>query len=176
METGNSKLEGRETRALIGLGSNLGDRLGRLRGAVDALAAEPGIALLAASTVLESPPMGPVEQGPFYNAAALIATGLDPRALLDCLLRIERDAGRVREVRWGPRTLDLDLLWMEGVEVDEDGLVVPHPGLAERPFVLRPVAELLPELVLPDGRTARQAVEELGDDGCIPVPGAKLLG
>jgi 2-amino-4-hydroxy-6-hydroxymethyldihydropteridine diphosphokinase len=118
--------------------------------------------------------MGPVDQDDFLNAAVAFETTLSPRALLALALSIEADHGRVRERRWGPRTLDLDILWLDGIVVAEPGLTVPHPGLSERAFVLRPVADLMPELVLPDGRTAAQAAEELVDDACVYVPGADL--
>ncbi|NUQ00407.1 MAG: 2-amino-4-hydroxy-6-hydroxymethyldihydropteridine diphosphokinase [Armatimonadetes bacterium] len=163
-------------RGVIGLGSNLGDRLAYLRGAVSRLQAEPGLRLVATSGVYESPPMGPIAQADFLNAAVLIETTIAPRELLARCLAIEAEHGRVREVRWGPRTLDLDLLWVEGVTVEEPGLTLPHPGLAERAFVLRPLAELLPDLVLGDGRNARQAAEELHDDACVRLSGAHLGG
>lgn len=162
-------------RCVIGLGSNLGDRLGTLQSAVGRLRREPGVEVMAVSGVYESPPMGPVEQAHFLNAAVLIDTDLAPRELLERCLAIEAEHGRIRAVRWGPRTLDLDLLWMESVAIDEPGLTLPHPGLAERAFVLRPVVELLPELVLSDGRTVRRAAEELNDDACVRLPGAHLV-
>ena len=158
---------------IVGLGSNLGDRLGHLQAGVDGLAAG-GVTIEGCSRIYESPPMGPVEQGPFLNAAIVGETDLTPRQLLALALAVEAGQGRVREVHWGPRTLDLDLLWYASETVDEPGLTVPHPGLAERAFVLRPVADLRPGLVLPDGRTAAQAVEALNDDGCVPISGAEL--
>lgn len=161
-------------RCLVGLGSNLGDRLAHLRAAVAALRDRPDIRAVRASAVYQSPAMGPVPQGDYLNAAVALETVLDPASLLAVALSIERRRGRVREVRWGPRTLDIDLLWMDGVTAAGDGLTLPHPGLAERPFVLRPVAELMPELRLPDGRLVAAAVEELSADDCVPVPGADL--
>lgn len=160
-------------RALVGLGSNLGDRLASLRSAAGALRATAGIEPLAASSVWLSPPMGPVAQGEFLNAVVLIETELTPRALLARLLEIEAAHGRERRARWGPRTVDLDLLWLSGVTIDEPGLTVPHPGLATRAFVLRPAAELAPDLTLPDGRTLAAAAEE-SDDACVRVAGADL--
>ncbi|MCC7493741.1 MAG: 2-amino-4-hydroxy-6-hydroxymethyldihydropteridine diphosphokinase [Fimbriimonadaceae bacterium] len=168
---------GATTRAaLIGLGSNLGDRLAYLQQAARALATWPQVGWRGGSSIYESPPLGPVEQGPFLNAAALIETALAPAELLAVLLAIEQRLGRVRLQRWGPRTIDLDLLWLDGVTVAEPDLQVPHPGLAERAFVLLPVAELRPGLRLSDGRTARQAAEEMADDACLRVPGATLDG
>jgi len=110
-------------RAVVGLGSNLGARDGALRGAVDALAATPGVEVVDRSPTYETAPVGgPPGQGPFLNGAVLLRTRLGPRPLLDRLLAIERGLGRRRRERWGPRVIDLDLLWMEGVAVDEPGL------------------------------------------------------
>ncbi len=161
-------------RAALGLGSNLGDRLACLQGAVAALRETPRTRVVAWSSVYESPPMGPVAQGPYLNAAVLIETALTARKLLDLALDIERRFGRVREIRWGPRTLDLDLLWIEDETIDEPGLVVPHPGLGERAFVLLPLAEVYPALRLPDGRSLDRALEECGDHGCVRLPGDQL--
>jgi len=159
----------------LGLGSNLGDRAAHLRAAVAALRAG-GVRIDGLSRIYESPPMGPIEQGPFLNAAVRGETDLSPHELLQLALAVEAAAGRVREVRWGPRTLDVDVLWYSGVQLDEPGLTVPHPGLAERAFVLRPLADLSPALVLPDGRTVAEALEALDDDECLPVPGQDLDG
>jgi 2-amino-4-hydroxy-6-hydroxymethyldihydropteridine diphosphokinase len=159
----------------LGLGSNLGDRAAHLRAAVAALRAG-GVRIDGLSRIYESPPMGPIEQGPFLNAAVRGETDLSPHELLQLALAVEAAAGRVREVRWGPRTLDVDVLWYSGVQLDEPGLTVPHPGLAERAFVLRPLADLSPALVLPDGRTVAEALEALDYDECLPVPGQDLDG
>jgi len=133
-------------RAVVGLGSNLGDRDGALRGAVDALAATPGVEVVDRSPTYETAPVGgPPGQGPFLNGAVLLRTRLGPRPLLDRLLAIERGLGRRRRERWGPRVIDLDLLWMEGVAVDEPGLTVPHPRLLERAFALGPLLDVLPD-------------------------------
>jgi 2-amino-4-hydroxy-6-hydroxymethyldihydropteridine diphosphokinase len=131
--------------AWIGLGSNLGDRLATLLAAREALERAPGIAVVASSAIYESDAVGPGEQGPYLNAVLAIDTRLDPHSLLETLLRIERELGRDRSadaVRWGPRTLDLDLLLYADLCIDEPGLEVPHPRLHERGFVLRPLAEL----------------------------------
>lgn len=160
---------------LLGLGSNLGDRLAYLRAGVAGLR-RGGVCITGGSRVYESPPLGPVEQGAFLNAAVAGETHLAPRELLALALAVEAGQGRVRAVRWGPRTLDVDLLWYEGVRLDEPGLTLPHPGLASRAFVLRPLADLVPALALPDGRTVAEAVEALQDDGCLPIPGEDLDG
>jgi 2-amino-4-hydroxy-6-hydroxymethyldihydropteridine diphosphokinase len=144
------------TRAYIGLGGNLGDREATLRRALDLLAAEPGVELVAASSFRETEPWGLAEQPAFLNAAAAIETELTPRDLLDRLLDVERRLGRRRKgPRFGPRTVDLDLLVYGEHTIDEPGLTVPHPLLAERRFALEPLAELDPELALPDGRRIR---------------------
>jgi 2-amino-4-hydroxy-6-hydroxymethyldihydropteridine diphosphokinase len=138
------------TLAYVGLGSNLGDRERTLRAAVDALAAEDRIDVLAVSTLRETEPVGVGEQPLFLNGAVALDTTLPARALLDRLLAIEQRFGRVRVPgEHGPRTLDLDLLLYGEDEIDEAGLAVPHPHLHERRFVLEPLAELAPGLVVP---------------------------
>ena len=139
-------------RAFIGLGSNLGDREAALRGALELL----GEDVVAVSSFRETEPVGYLDQPAFLNAAAALETGLEPRALLERLLGVERELGRTREgPRYGPRTIDLDLLVYDDRVIDEPGLVVPHPRLAERRFVLEPLAELDPNLVVPGhGRVA----------------------
>jgi 2-amino-4-hydroxy-6-hydroxymethyldihydropteridine diphosphokinase len=143
------------TRALIGLGSNLGDRTGALDLAVAALAQADGIVVQKVSRYHETRPVGgPEGQGDYLNAAVAIETTLDPLALLHTLQAIERQAGRVRTVRWGPRTLDLDLLLFGDRVIQTDELQVPHPRMAERLFVLAPLAEIAEEDVDPvTGRT-----------------------
>lgn len=138
------------TRAYVGLGANLGDRERALRAAVDALGGEAGIEVVAVSTLRDTEPVGVGEQPRFLNGVAELETSLPARELLDRLLAVEHRLGRVRVPgEHGPRTLDLDLL-LFGVEtIDEPGLVVPHPRLHERRFVLEPLAELAPCLVVP---------------------------
>ena len=150
------------TLALISLGSNVGDRLAHLNQAVDVLDRTPGVTVVAVSTSHETNPVGgPVGQGPFLNAAARLDTDLDPFALLDVLLDIERQAGRVRTVRWGERTLDLDLLLYGCKRIHSDRLILPHPRMAVRRFVLAPLAEIAPEIVdMQSGRTIFQMLEE----------------
>ncbi|SEI39852.1 2-amino-4-hydroxy-6-hydroxymethyldihydropteridine diphosphokinase [Frateuria terrea] len=138
------------TRAFVALGGNLGDTRAYLDRALDALAALPRTRLVTRSRFYHTPPWGMREQPPFLNAAAELETSLAPHELLDALLYIERAAGRVREgERWGPRTLDLDLLHMDGVALHDERLTLPHPRIGERAFVLLPLAELAPELELP---------------------------
>ena len=145
------------TRAYIGLGANLGDREATIRRAVEVLAADPEIEVAAVSSLRETDPVGYADQPPFLNGAAVLDTELSPRALLDRLLAVERGLGRVRGEgpRYGPRAIDLDLLLYGDRIVDEPGLTVPHPRLAERRFALEPLHELAPGLRLPDGRALR---------------------
>ncbi len=138
------------TRAYVGLGSNLGDRAALLQAALEALAADEGVRVAAVSTFRETEPVGYLEQPRFLNAAAALDTDLGPRALLERLLATERTLGRRRDGRrFGPRTVDLDLLLYGAETIDEPGLSVPHPRLAQRRFVLEPLAELEPALVVP---------------------------
>jgi 2-amino-4-hydroxy-6-hydroxymethyldihydropteridine diphosphokinase len=136
------------------MGSNLGDRERFLRRAVELLDAEPGVRVLAVSTLRETDPVDYLDQPQFLNGACAIETLLPPRELLTRLLAIEQELGRAREgvPRYGPRTCDLDLLLYGQETVDEPDLIVPHPRLAERRFALEPLSELDPELALPDGR------------------------
>lgn len=136
-------------RIVIGLGSNLGDRLGTITTAVDQLRAHRGVHVLKRSPIYETPAFGGPPQGDYLNGAVLIVTAEPARGILDWLLAIERGLGRVRPdaERWGPRTIDLDLLWIEGEAVAEPGLHVPHPRLAERVFALRPLLDVAPDAV-----------------------------
>jgi 2-amino-4-hydroxy-6-hydroxymethyldihydropteridine diphosphokinase len=145
------------TRAYVGLGANLGDREETIRRALGLLGGEEGIEVVAVSTLRETDPVGYSDQPPFLNGAAAIDTELEPRELLERLLAVERGLGRVRAEtpRYGPRTIDIDLLLYGDLVLDEPGLTVPHPRLAERRFALEPLHELDPELHLPDGRAVR---------------------
>ena len=137
-------------RAFLGLGSNLGDRWGHLRRAVDQLRAGNRAPVTAVSRVYETEPVGgPEGQGPYLNLVVelAVALGADPYRLLEECRRLEAAAGRVRAVRWGPRTLDADVLWIDGVAVDDHELTVPHPRWRDRRFVVAPLAELAPDLV-----------------------------
>ena len=130
-------------RTFLGLGSNLGDRRGQLRAAVDALDD-----LVTVSPVYETEPVGgPDDQGPYLNLVVELDTELSPQELLAECHRLEHAAGRLRRVRWGPRTLDVDILWIDGVEVDEPGLHIPHRRMGRRRFVLAPLRDLAPDLV-----------------------------
>lgn len=136
--------------AYVGVGSNLDDPAGRVREALEALRRLPGAAAFAHSGLWRSAPLGPADQPDFVNAAAAFLTRLDGRALLAELQRLEQAQGRRRGgERWGPRTLDLDLLVLGGVTVREPDLCIPHPRIRERNFVLLPLAEIAPHLRVP---------------------------
>ena len=132
------------TRAYVGVGANLGDREATIRAAIDAL---PGI--VGVSELRETEPVGIVDQPAFLNGAVALETELGPRELLDALLAVERDLGRERRERWGPRTIDLDLLLYGDETIDEPGLTVPHPRLHERRFALEPLLDLDPDVAIP---------------------------
>ena len=149
------------TTAFVGIGSNLGDREAHLSRAIELLSAEAGIEVSGVSQIRETEPVGPVEQGPFLNGAVQVATELAPRELLDRLLGIERQMGRVRRERYGPRTIDLDLLLYGDEVVDEPGLIVPHPRLKERRFALEPLSELDPSLTIPGSGPISALLAEL---------------
>jgi len=147
------------TEAYVGLGSNLGDRQATLRRALELLAEH--VHVVAASTFRETDPVGVLDQPRFVNAAARIETELPPLALLEVLLAVERRLGRERNERWGPRTIDLDLLLYGQESLEEPGLTVPHPRLHERRFALEPLAELKPALVVPGRGEVRELLARL---------------
>ena len=135
------------TRAYLALGSNLGERVGFLQRAVDELAAADGVEVAAVSRVYETAPVGGPPQDAFLNAAVAVDTALEPRALLALAQRIENGADRVRAERWGPRTLDVDVLLYGDVVLDDPELTIPHPRMWQRGFVLAPLRDVAPELV-----------------------------
>lgn len=148
------------TTAYLGLGVNLGDRLANLRRAVDLLGRTPGIRVVRSSRIYETEPVGGPEQPEYLNAVVEVDTDLSPRDLLEACLVVEAEMGRVRAERWGPRPIDVDVLTFGAETVDEPDLVVPHPRMHERGFVLVPLAELDPDPPLPGGR--RLATLRLG--------------
>jgi 2-amino-4-hydroxy-6-hydroxymethyldihydropteridine diphosphokinase len=148
--------------AYIALGSNLGDRAANIRAAVARLATTKGIAVIRLSSLLENPAVGGPKGSPaFLNAAVHVETTLTARALLDRLLEIEAEMGRVRRERWEPRVIDLDLLLYGEQVINEPGLVVPHPEMHKRGFVLRPLCEIAPDIVHP---VLRQRIRDLLDE------------
>ena len=159
------------TLAFIALGSNLGDAQAQVLGAFDALNGLAQTRLVARSPLYLTPPWGVLDQPAFINAVAQIDTALTPHELLDALLKVERDAGRVRDgERWGPRTLDLDVLHMAGVALSDDRLTLPHPRMAERAFVLLPLNDLAPALVLPGQGTVSDLLAAMDTTGCERLP------
>jgi len=142
------------TRAYLALGSNLGERALHLQTAIDALVATTGVTVVAVSSIYETDPVGGPDQGPYLNAVVALDTALTPRELLTLAQRLENAAERVRTERWGPRTLDVDVLLVGDRAVSEPDLEVPHPRMWERGFVLAPLHDVAPDLV------------ELPVDGC----------
>lgn len=134
--------------AALGLGGNLGDPVAAFATVMRRLAAHEAVARVRPSSVYRTAPWGKLDQPEFLNMAVLVETDLPARALLDLCLALEREGGRERRERWGPRTLDIDILTYGGKTIDEPGLQVPHPRIAERAFVLAPLAEIAPGLVI----------------------------
>jgi 2-amino-4-hydroxy-6-hydroxymethyldihydropteridine diphosphokinase len=147
---------------VIGVGANLGDREETIGLAVERLRSTAGVEVVAVSRLRETDPVGLEDQPRFLNGVTIVTTSLSPRDLLERLLEIERCLGRTRDgPRFGPRTIDLDLLLVDALEIDEPGLTVPHPRLHERRFVLEPLAELDPDLVVPGRGTVRALLQSL---------------
>ena len=138
-----------KARAFIGAGANLGDPIRQIRQAKDALQKSPGVKFLGASSLYRTQPMGPIAQPSFINAVFSLECGMSPKDLLALLLSVEEKMGRVRKERWGPREIDLDLLFYGAMVISEQGLEVPHPRLHERRFVLTPLVEIAPDVVHP---------------------------
>ncbi|VXC98916.1 2-amino-4-hydroxy-6-hydroxymethyldihyropteridine pyrophosphokinase [Pseudomonas sp. 8Z] len=158
-------------RVYIGLGSNLDTPRQQLHSALEALAQLPQSHLACHSSLYVSDPLGPADQPRYVNAVAALDTELQPWALLDALQRIEQEQGRVRKAeRWGPRTLDLDILLFGERRIDDERLTVPHYHMHARPFVLYPLAELAPELVLADGRALRELLAACPFTGLERLP------
>lgn len=167
--------DGAPARAYLGLGSNLGDRLGGLQRAAHLLAGRPGIEVRRSSRVYETDPVGGPPQPRYLNAVVEVATRLPARELLNACLGVEWEMGRARRERWGPRTIDIDLLTYGREHLDEPGLTVPHPRMHERGFVLAPLLELEPDPPLPGGR--RLGSLRLGPGALLGVvPHASPLG
>jgi 2-amino-4-hydroxy-6-hydroxymethyldihydropteridine diphosphokinase len=165
-------------QAFVGAGANLGNRCATLRLALQQLRDTPGIAALASSPVYESDPVGPPDQPRFLNLVAGVETSLEPEALLAELLRIEQHFGRVRTIRWGPRTLDLDLLVFEGESRNTPSLELPHPRMLERPFVTTPLRDLIvqPRFRRPGWNSLRRDLARLAPatSGLHPFPGCHV--
>lgn len=161
-------------RATVALGSNLGDRLGQLRSGVEGLRRLGNVT--AVSSLYETEPVGGPDQGPYLNAVVALETALEPEELLASLHRIEGDSERTREVHWGPRTLDLDLITFEDRSVALPQLEIPHPRAHTRRFVLAPLLEVAPDVRLSDGSTPAQAILAVADQGIERWSGDWIAG
>lgn len=155
------------TAAYVALGGNLGDPRRQLLEAVEQLARLPQTRIVARAPLYRTPPWGVLDQPPFLNSAAMLETALTPHDLLDALLAIEQRAGRVRTLRNGPRTLDLDLLHMDGTCIDDATLTLPHPRIAERAFVLLPLNDIAPDLQLPGQGRVADLLAAVDTQGCV---------
>lgn len=164
-------------RVYLGLGSNLAQPTEQLQSACKALAALPDSTLAAVSSLYASKPLGPADQPDYVNAVAALDTTLEPLQLLDALQQIEQQQGRQRKAeRWGPRTLDLDILLFGQLVIDLPRLQIPHYHMHARPFVLYPLAEIAPELLLPDGRMLRELLQNCPVDGLQRLQDATVAG
>lgn len=150
--------------AYLGLGGNVGDVARSMKDALHKLDADPACRITAVSRVYKTPPWGPVEQDWFLNACAAVETGLSAPALLDLVLRTERELGRIRTTRWGPRTLDIDILLYGDEPVSLENLTIPHPRMIERAFVMVPLADIAGDVMLA-GRTIRDYAKTFRDEG-----------
>ena len=157
-------------RAALGLGSNIGDKQLYLEEAVALLSATPGVTVLTLSSLYRTEPWGMTEQDWFLNACVLIETTLSATELLARCLGVEKELGRVRDVRWGPRKIDIDVLVYGDAQIDADGLTIPHPRMHERAFVLVPLAEIWPEAIVGNGSSAKAALTT-----CPDVDGVQKL-
>jgi 2-amino-4-hydroxy-6-hydroxymethyldihydropteridine diphosphokinase len=157
--------------AALGLGGNLGDPVVAFATALRRLETHHAVSLVRPSSVYRTAPWGKLDQPEFLNMAVLVETGLSARALLDLCLSLEREGGRERRERWGPRTLDIDILTYGGQTIDEPGLQVPHPRIAERAFVLAPLAEVAPGMMI-GGRSVANLLEAVIDDTIRRDPAA----
>ncbi|TMW69931.1 2-amino-4-hydroxy-6-hydroxymethyldihydropteridine diphosphokinase [Alteribacter natronophilus] len=149
--------------AVIGIGSNIGDRYRHITSAMKELEQHPEITIEKKSSIYETDPVGYTEQEAFLNAVFRITTGLEAVALLDVLQGVEHELGRRREIRWGPRTIDLDILLYNDENIELERLIVPHPRMHERSFVLIPLKEIEPDLVLPGGCRIDDCIQDLSD-------------
>ena len=146
--------------AFLGLGSNLGDRIATLQRAVDLLGRDPAIRVTRSSRIWETEPLGGPDQPDFLNAVVEVSTELEPHDLLSACNRVEVALGRTREVRWGPRTIDIDILLIDALAIDDPALTVPHPRLHQRAFALMPLLELTPDPQLPNGTRLLDAIPQ----------------
>lgn len=159
-------------RAALGLGSNIGDKQAYLDEAVALLNAMPEISVLSRSSLYRTEPWGMTDQDWFLNACILVETALSATDLLTRCLEVEKHLGRIRDIRWGPRKIDIDVLVYGEEQIDADGLTIPHPRMAERAFVLVPLAEIWPDARVNSEATAQEALEDCPDiDGVQKLDG-----
>ena len=157
-------------RAYLGLGGNLGDPAAAMESALRALDANAAVSVVAVSSLYRTPPWGKTDQPDFMNAVAAVDTTLSPRALLDLCLETERALKRVRVERWGPRVIVMDILLFGSERINEEGLQVPHPRMGERAFVLAPLAEIAPDVIV-DGEPAAGRLAGVDTAGIDRLPG-----
>lgn len=158
-------------RVYISIGSNLGDPEHNIRTALRKIDSTAGIKVVNVSSLYLTEPVGFEDQPWFHNCVAELNTELGPQTLLEALQQIENDLGRVRTVRWGPRTLDLDILLFDRLQINSESLTIPHPRMKERSFVMVPLGEIAPDAVFPDGDLVSEALKEIADGKkycCIP--------
>lgn len=158
------------TRAYLGLGGNVGDPAAAMASALRVLDANAAVSVVAVSSLYRTPPWGKTDQPDFMNAVAAVDTTLSPRALLDLCLETERALKRVRVERWGPRVIDMDILLFGSERINEEGLQVPHPRMGERAFVLAPLAEIAPDVIV-DGEPAAGRLAGVDTAGIDRLPG-----
>jgi|APGre2960657444_1045066.scaffolds.fasta_scaffold33014_2 2-amino-4-hydroxy-6-hydroxymethyldihydropteridine diphosphokinase len=161
--------------AVVGLGGNVGDVVAAFRRALQSLDQTDGVRVISVSSLLRTAPVGGPEQDDFLNAAVLLAVELEPAELLTVLRELEADEGRTRDERWGPRTLDLDLLWWADQSLETTALTVPHPGLIERRFALQPLVEVAPSALAADGRRYADILSTLPSEGVEVIGGPSLV-
>lgn len=159
----------------LGLGSNLGNRAENIINALNCLCANHPITILQVSSLYETAPIGFLNQPSFLNAVAEIQTLLDPLSLLESCLQTEKLLGRIRDIKWGPRSIDIDLLLYHTIRLDSETLALPHPFLHERRFVLEPLLEIAQDAMLVDGQTATQMLTQLEDKAEVKFYGKLLL-
>ena len=159
-------MSGLNSCAYLGLGGNIGDPERSMALALSALDRQPDIAVASVSSPYRTPPWGKTDQPDFLNAVARITTQLAAKDLLARCLAVETELKRVRKERWGPRSIDIDILWFDGRTIEEPGLIVPHPRMLERAFVLIPLAEIAPDLVL-DGQIVETRAQAIQHDGIV---------
>jgi 2-amino-4-hydroxy-6-hydroxymethyldihydropteridine diphosphokinase len=161
-------------RVFIGLGSNLADPEAQVKSAITDIDRLSAVQFLRSSSLYKSPPMGPQDQPDYINAVIEVQTHLSAHELLDYLQKIEQQHGRLRQRHWGERTLDLDLLIFGENQIDDERLQVPHPGIAERSFVLYPLAEIAPELVIPGLGEIRTLLKHCPVNGLIRIENSEI--